>query len=187
MEASLVDAEGKRDLWAGCVSQIHFEGAGLVTLQSADHAPPTDVLPDPLPDEFARGAWFCLTAHNPYGNEQADELNDEASARLEERLRALNDPTPVQVCASAGMDETASWREDGFAVQFTGEDAERGEAAILALAGEFHQAAIFAYAAERAGDGNTVYQRCVACFDTMREVESRHRVVRRRGPGLALK
>ena len=78
--------------------------------------------------------YALLSAYNPMGEDREAAVNEAANDRLRVDIGEMTNPVPAAVLASYGTDETASWREDGFAVRFDGtEAAEAGLAAAAKL------------------------------------------------------
>ena len=96
------------------------------------------------PPPFENGAVFSLTAYNPMGRDAPEAQNVAANRRLHAELGDLS-PAPAARWHSFGFNAKEGWREDGFSVAFAAADAERGRAAVLALARKYEQAAIYEY------------------------------------------
>lgn len=86
---------------------------------------------------------FALTGYNPMGQNQPDALNVAANDRLRRDLAKLDWPKPRYIWPAFGFSQ--DWREDGFIVAYDRFDQAQGEAAIVALAVEYQQGAIFSF------------------------------------------
>ena len=69
-----------------------------------------------------------------------------------ERLQGLKSPVPKNVFKSFGYSLEEKWREDGFVVLFAPGEADDARAAIIEVAKEFKQGAIFEYHRSELGD-----------------------------------
>jgi hypothetical protein len=86
---------------------------------------------------------FALTGYNPMGQDRPIEVNVAANERLRQDLAQLNVPKPRCIWPAFGFSH--NWREDGFVVAYDKVDRIQGEAAIVALAVEYQQGAIFGF------------------------------------------
>jgi len=69
-----------------------------------------------------------------------------------ERLRALQSPAPAHIFPSFGYSLEEKWREDGFVVLFSSPgEVDQARAAIIEIAKEFQQGAIFEYRSSELG------------------------------------
>ena len=130
-------------LWAGVVEVMlsrEVVGEDLFLVPSATRPPGT--AQQPLPPWLQRHAVFALTAFDPPGEERTLQANTEANGRLWEAIQHLP-RAPAAVWPTWGYNFAEDWREDGFCLAYP--LGQRGEAqqAVVALAKQFGQGAIF--------------------------------------------
>jgi hypothetical protein len=117
------------------------------------------------------GVVFCLTAHNPMGDDVPHDENVRANAALERDIVRLyghgggrgkdddggnDDGGAVPLLSwwrSFGFHEREGWREDGYALAFAADERrdDASVAAVLDLARKYRQAAIYKFRHERGG------------------------------------
>lgn len=98
-----------------------------------------------LPSIVKDVSMFALTSFNPMGEDRAVELNRAANQRLRKDLENLTNPQPRYIWDAFGF--AKDWREDGFVVAYDKKDKRDGEAAIIALARQYEQGAIYGFEA----------------------------------------
>lgn len=120
-------------------------GSMVVLVPSSDVAriPHTKTLA--VPTIFHHHSVFALTAFDPPGVSRSLEDNTVANARLLSTLRK-SIPMPTSIWRSFGVSLAEGWREDGFCMAFKNEHKEIARAAVVKIAIEFEQGAIFEYA-----------------------------------------
>lgn len=135
-------------LWAQAIDGM-IDVPGCEGISSPDgvlYMAPVKEDPPPMdwPMVFSTGVVFSVTGHNPMGVDAPAAANREANLRLEADVRKLR-PIPRVWWRSFGFNIQEGWREDGFSLAYgTGEQA-LAKAAVLRLAQNYKQAAIYAY------------------------------------------
>ena len=107
---------------------------------------------EPFPKPLTGGPHFALTSFDPPGVERSLEENTAMNNKMAIRLSSLKNPKPIHIYPSFGYSITEKWREDGFVVAFLPEDVDAARMAIVDIAKEFDQGAIFEYAASEDDD-----------------------------------
>lgn len=110
------------------------------------------------PRVFSKGVVFSLTAWNPEGVDAPAAYNEEANKRLETDISELR-VEPRAWWHSFGFNEREGWREEGFSVAFATEERLFARQAMLKLAKKHRQAALYAYAYDKAE--NTVVRELI--------------------------
>lgn len=105
-----------------------------------------------FPSLLLENSLFAVTAFDPPGMTRSLEDNAEMNGQLWDKLRVLQAPAPKHVYRSFGFSLTESWREDGFVIVFDNAQLDAARAAIVGIAKEFQQGAIFEYTASEAGE-----------------------------------
>lgn len=107
-----------------------------------DSADMTLQLPTVLRDHTV----FALTAFNPPGVTRSLSENTAANIHLWERLKTLS-PKPSIFWRSFGVHTQEKWREDGFCLAYStsSTNIQHARKAIIEVAKEFHQGAIYEY------------------------------------------
>jgi hypothetical protein len=171
------DEDYNRRLWSAALEgMIDVPGAsGLSSPEGVMYLAPVSVLP-PREGAAAAGEWpasfadgcgvFSLTAHNPMGTTAPPDANDRADEALGRDVLALargdgasgpgpgsaaRVPRPRAWWRSFGFHEGEGWREDGYTLAFEPGDRDAGRAAVLGLAREYQQAAVYEYARVSSG------------------------------------
>jgi len=145
------------ELWATAVDGM-IDVPGCETLASpngvlymaptptSSNTPPS---PRTWPKIFARSVVFSLTASNPMGMEAPPDWNSAANAALEKAILDIpNTRAPRTWWRSFGFNADEGWREDGFSVAYAREERAFARNAMLKMAHQFRQAAIYAYYVE---------------------------------------
>ena len=142
-------------------SQIFIAPVGLNASKLAETASQCLDLPQVLKDVVV----FALTAFNPLGQNRQYHLNLQAHKILAERLKTL-DPAPHAQWRSFGFSLTENWREDGFCIAYSAHDLSNialAQKAVLTLAVEFEQGAIFEYHYHADKAPNLLFRSTVPC------------------------
>jgi hypothetical protein len=107
-----------------------------------------------LPPLLRQHVVYALTAFDPPGESRTLQENAAANGRLWQRILALH-PAPSRVWPAWGYNLAEGWREDGFCLAYPIEEVARtpsySREAVLTLAKEFGQGAIFEYRPDRTG------------------------------------
>lgn len=98
-----------------------------------------------LPSIVKGVSMFAITGFNPMGETQDREVNRATNQQLHKDLENLTNPRPLYMWHAFGF--AKDWREDGFVVAYDKADKRDGEAAIIALAKKYEQAAIYGFEA----------------------------------------
>jgi len=140
------DVEPGTAIFARPVAARHAAADDAVA--AATQSPPSPLASSPLlfPPIVTSSRLFALTGFNPMGEDRPVKENRAANKRLAAELASAaqtSSPAPKAWWRAFGF--SREWREDGFVVAYTPEDAARGEADIVAMAVRYGQGAIFAY------------------------------------------
>jgi hypothetical protein len=142
-------------LWAQAFDgMIDVPGAGALSKEGVLFMVPATDSDDSAvewPAVFRDGVVCSLTAFNPMGKDRPEAENRRGNRELHAALRRLDAPPRASMWHSFGFHPAEGWREDGFSVAYAAAEAEEGRAAILRLAREFEQAAIYVYRVDAAG------------------------------------
>jgi Protein of unknown function (DUF3293) len=96
-----------------------------------------------LPAIVQQVSMFAITGYNPMGEDRPIGINRVANEQLRHDLEQLSNPRPHYIWPAFGFAQ--HWREDGFVVAYDPADRSAGEAAVVALAIEYQQGAIFGF------------------------------------------
>jgi len=134
-------------LWTGATEiMLQVPDAGEVVLVPRASILDAGETAIAMPATLRNYVVFALTAFDPPGEERSLAQNIAANTRLAERLQHL-EPSPAAWWRAFGVDIAANWREDGFCLAFPASiDVDAARDAIIAIAKDFNQGAIFEYA-----------------------------------------
>ena len=130
------------------------------------------------PEPFRNGRRvFCLTGHNPMGQTVSKDLNQKANEELLERIMKGDFVTDDEVNITAkyiywhsfGFHMVEGWREDGFALSFNENEVAVGRNAVLNLARDFNQGAIYEFKVDE--KSGRLFRSVVWCDEKKREIE----------------
>lgn len=122
-----------------------------------------------LPREYEGKAVFALTAFDPPGEIMSRAQNRANNDAMGACLIELSEPTPNALLASFGVDFISGWREDGFVVSFAEEDRLHARVAIVDIARNFRQGAIFEY--NTCSKTNRLHRRTVPVCMSLKEID----------------
>jgi hypothetical protein len=169
-------------LWANCVNYIEFPSVHdpaqveELWIRNGDAIAEENRDDSPFPPQFVKGTWFAITAWNPMGRESPVDVNKAQNKPLKQDLMRMR---PDMLLNAVGTDEEVSWREEGFAVQFR-HHADQAEKALLKLARNFGQAAIFRWHYDYLH--RHVIQNTIPAQESLRDVHSTVIVARMKPP-----
>jgi hypothetical protein len=165
------DAAALAALWQGATElMLGADGDGSTVCLRPGAAAAAD---PPLPAALRENVLFALTAFDPPGVQRTRAENAAENGRLYARLlerTAAN--APRFVCRGAGVELEAGdgWREDGFVLGWApGAAADEARAAVLEVAKEFAQGAVYEY---RCDDGRGIVRSTVGAAMAMAVVET---------------
>ena len=136
------------DKYSGAVEVLlckQAAGANVVLVPSAEQPEESG---GKLPETLCSHLVFALTAFDPPGETRTLEENTDANTRMWRSIQAM-EPAPAKVWPAWAYNLDENWREDGFCLAFLvaggEEEAETARAAVIALAKEYDQLAVFEY------------------------------------------
>jgi len=133
----------------------------------SESAPPTSSLP--FPPYIHEVVLFALTAFDPPGIQRSLEENTRANGQLYERLAMMDSPSPLHIFRSFGFSLSEGWREDGFVLAFSPQDTAGARQAVVKVAEDFEQGAIFAYGPSTLGPDFVTRTTVPACIKDIAE------------------
>ena len=138
------------DTWSSAAEYMLSEAAvgSNVVLVPAVEQPEESSDKLSLPDTLCTHLLFAFTAFDPPGEARTLEENEQANGRMWESIK-LMEPSPAKVWPTWGYNLKEDWREDGFCLAFPVKDGEKeaecARAAVISIAKEFGQGAVFEY------------------------------------------
>jgi hypothetical protein len=149
-------------LWSGAMEVIELSSSERCFMSPLTTAPST-ARRISWPLELRTHAVFALTAFDP-PSRSARSLaeNTRANAAMYSAIAALGALRCYQSYGfdiGSGVEGGTSWREDGFTLLFPRADADAAREAVLAIARQFEQGAIFEYAPVLDDDSETLLVR----------------------------
>jgi Protein of unknown function (DUF3293) len=158
IDSTTIRTKELQDLWATSFDawiNVPHHDEPIVYLRPASQEPPPDKDNNSnhyhhptsschrLPAIVQQVSMFAITGYNPMGEDRPIGINRVANEQLRHDLEQLSNPRPHYIWPAFGFAE--HWREDGFVVAYDPADRSAGEAAIVALAIEYQQGAIFGF------------------------------------------
>ena len=132
-----------QEVWADAYDAwVDVPGSSERTLYFAPINSPAPSTQLPLPDMVSSSVMFALTGWNPLGVETEPKLNVAANEKMKRTLDSL-DPVPSSLWHGFGFSHDR--KEDGFVCAFDRKLALRAEMALVQIAKDFNQGAIYRF------------------------------------------